>query len=482
VADPTRVVDVAHVAHLRSDLCARGRHETVEIVELERELRLRQPERFQDLSLERAGEAALRGLVDDPADEQVAGIRVRPARTWLEVEPPSEWPLQQLFVLPRLGGRVANGGGVFRQPTVVRDPARVVQQLPQGGAVTGRDVELEAEAQAEDAEKRLGDAVDEVAVRLGDGPSVCNDRVVKADEERVLERIREICLGLPETSERLSHGAPTFFVRDRRAFLMVLTNHHGDGRFAIWCAAADGTQGMLADSDPDRFFRPPYVGHRGWLGVRLDRGLDWDELAGIAEDAYAQVAPAKLVEDARATATGDVKEARLKETEHGLVPEGAGWYVLNTKDAVWGESAEFGRGTTWEGPGEARFQEVGMNITVLQPGQPVCMYHGEEAQEDFLVLAGEGVLIVEGEERPLKVWDFVHCPPWTKHVIVAGGSEPLVVIAVGGRAKTGLLYPVDETALKHGAGVSKETTDGDEAYAGASEVVRTRYVEGDLPL
>jgi hypothetical protein len=66
------------------------------------------------------------------------------------------------------------------------------------------------------------------------GPSVCNDRVVKADEERVLERIREICLGLPETSERLSHGAPTFFVRDRRAFLMVLTNHHGDGRFAIW--------------------------------------------------------------------------------------------------------------------------------------------------------------------------------------------------------------------------------------------------------
>ena len=96
-----------------------------------------------------------------------------------------------------------------------------------------------------------------------------------------------------------------------------------------------------------------------------------------------------------------------------------------------------------------------MNIGVMQPGQPACMYHGEEAQEDFLVLAGEGILIVEGEERPLKAWDFVHCPPWTKHVIVAAGSEPLVVIAVGARSEAGgLLYPVDETALKHGAGVS----------------------------
>jgi hypothetical protein len=129
-------------------------------------------------------------------------------------------------------------------------------------------------------------------------------RVVGAAErERVLSRIREICLGLPETSERLSHGAPTFFVREKRAFLMVLTNHHGDGRFAIWCAAAPGTQQLLVDADGERFFRPPYVGHRGWLGVRLDRGLDWDELAGIAEDAYAEVAPAKLVEAARLAAT-----------------------------------------------------------------------------------------------------------------------------------------------------------------------------------
>jgi len=116
--------------------------------------------------------------------------------------------------------------------------------------------------------------------------------------KRTLERIREICLALPETSERLSHGAPTFFVRGKRAFVMVLTDHHGDGRFAIWCAAPDGLQSMLVEADPERFFVPPYVGHRGWLGVRLDRLLDWDELTGIVEDAFAEVAPRTLVERA----------------------------------------------------------------------------------------------------------------------------------------------------------------------------------------
>jgi hypothetical protein len=118
-------------------------------------------------------------------------------------------------------------------------------------------------------------------------------------QEAILGRLREICLALPETSERLSHGAPTFFVRGKRPFVMVLRNFHADGRFAIWCAAAEGVQEMLVEADPERFFRPPYVGHRGWLGVRLDRGLDWDEVAGIVEDAYAEIAPAKLVEAAR---------------------------------------------------------------------------------------------------------------------------------------------------------------------------------------
>ena len=120
------------------------------------------------------------------------------------------------------------------------------------------------------------------------------------ERKRTLERIRRICLALPEVSERLSHGAPTFFVRGKRAFVMVLTNHHGDGRFAIWCAAPDGLQAMLVGADPERFFVPPYVGHRGWLGVRLDRGLDWDELTGIVEDAFVEVAPRALVERAAA--------------------------------------------------------------------------------------------------------------------------------------------------------------------------------------
>jgi hypothetical protein len=120
----------------------------------------------------------------------------------------------------------------------------------------------------------------------------------------VLDRIRTICAGLPETSERLSHGHPSFFIREKRSFVMLLDNHHGDGRFAIWCAAAPGTQELLVDADPEKFFRPPYVGHRGWIGVRLDRGLDWDEIAGILEDAYAEVAPPALLERAKAQPRG----------------------------------------------------------------------------------------------------------------------------------------------------------------------------------
>src|SRR5437899_12142204 len=129
--------------------------------------------------------------------------------------------------------------------------------------------------------------------------SVLRVNIQAMDQAATRARIRERCLGLPETSERLSHGAPTFFVRGKRAFVMVLSDHHGDGRFAIWCAAPDGMQKLLVESDQERFFVPPYVGHRGWLGVRLDRGLNWDELAGIAEDAYAEVAPSRLVDEAR---------------------------------------------------------------------------------------------------------------------------------------------------------------------------------------
>jgi len=120
-----------------------------------------------------------------------------------------------------------------------------------------------------------------------------------AKRQAVLERLRRICLALPETSERLSHGAPSFFVREKKCFLMVLDDHHGDGIFGIWCAAPPRNQELLVSANADRFFRPPYVGHRGWLGVRLNDGVDWDELEGIVEDAFASVAPAKLVERLR---------------------------------------------------------------------------------------------------------------------------------------------------------------------------------------
>ena len=116
-----------------------------------------------------------------------------------------------------------------------------------------------------------------------------------AQRRTALDRLRQVCLALPETSERPSHGAPSFFVREKKCFLMLLDDHHDDGRFAIWCAAPPGNQELLVQADPDRFFRPPYVGHRGWLGVMLHGKVDWDEVAGIVEDAFATVAPKQLL-------------------------------------------------------------------------------------------------------------------------------------------------------------------------------------------
>lgn len=115
----------------------------------------------------------------------------------------------------------------------------------------------------------------------------------EADADAALVEVRRICLDLPEATEKLSHSSPTFFVR--KTFVMFHDDHHGDGRLAIWCAAPDGAQALMVESEPERFFVPPYVGHRGWLGVRLDVDVDWDEVAAIVEDAYRTVAPRKLV-------------------------------------------------------------------------------------------------------------------------------------------------------------------------------------------
>ncbi|WP_217912935.1 MmcQ/YjbR family DNA-binding protein [Miltoncostaea marina] len=115
-----------------------------------------------------------------------------------------------------------------------------------------------------------------------------------------LERVRALCLALPETSERPSHGRPAFFVRGRRCFVMFLDDHHGDGRLAIWCAAPLGAQDELVETAPDRWFVPPYVGHRGWVGLRLDRDPAGAEVAAAVEDAYLAVAPVRLADAMRA--------------------------------------------------------------------------------------------------------------------------------------------------------------------------------------
>jgi uncharacterized cupin superfamily protein len=173
-----------------------------------------------------------------------------------------------------------------------------------------------------------------------------------------------------------------------------------------------------------------------------------------------------------------VPEAPLEQTDAGLVAKGDGWFVLNAKDARWYHAD--GRPAFCDFEGDTDFSQLGMNITVLGPGQPMAMYHWEADQEDFLVLSGEAVLIVEGEERALRAWDFVHCPPNAKHVIVGAGDTPCVVLAVGARDKSvdnpewgG--YTIDEAALRHGAGVEQETTEPQEAYAGLTRRQPTRY-------
>ena len=182
-----------------------------------------------------------------------------------------------------------------------------------------------------------------------------------------------------------------------------------------------------------------------------------------------------------------VPESELEKTEHGLVARGDGWFVLNLRDAEWRHAA--GRGAVCtvadDFEGERRLDELGFNPFVLEPGEAMSMYHWEANQEAFLVVSGEAVLVVEGEERALRAWDFFHCPPGTSHVIVGSGSNPCLVLAVGARAHDGqadaLGFPADETARRHGASVEADTTDGDVAYSSVPPRMPTAYREGWLP-
>jgi uncharacterized cupin superfamily protein len=160
-----------------------------------------------------------------------------------------------------------------------------------------------------------------------------------------------------------------------------------------------------------------------------------------------------------------VEEARLEETPSGLAPASAGWFVVNVRDAAWWRHETFGAACRFESEG-AFFPQLGINLRVLKPGQPNALYHRESNQEDFLVLHGECVLLVEGEERPLSIWDFVHLPPNVDHVVVGAGDGPCVVLMTGARDDDETLaYPVSELAGRYGASVERETDSPAEAYA-----------------
>ena len=181
-----------------------------------------------------------------------------------------------------------------------------------------------------------------------------------------------------------------------------------------------------------------------------------------------------------------VPESELVSTEHGLVPKGQGWFVLNARETQWWERQGRGVLCEFEGAGfegATDFLQLGINLTRLGPGEPMAMYHWEGDQEDFLVLAGEALLVIEGEERRLRRWDFVHCPPGTNHTIVGAGETPCLILAVGARSDSAEVhaYTVDDAALRHGAGVERETAEPREAYARFAPSELTGYREDWLP-
>jgi mannose-6-phosphate isomerase-like protein (cupin superfamily) len=174
-----------------------------------------------------------------------------------------------------------------------------------------------------------------------------------------------------------------------------------------------------------------------------------------------------------------VPEAPLRTTKHGLVADIDGWFVLNARESRWRDYGPLGVACNFEG--KRPFRQLGINLNVLNPGEPMGMYHRENHQEGFLVLAGECLLIVEGEERSLEAWDFFHCPGGTAHMIVGAGDGPAVVLAIGARGgRKGVVYLVDPVAREHGAGVATETTKFPEAYA-AFPSARSPYRDGWLP-
>jgi uncharacterized cupin superfamily protein len=160
-----------------------------------------------------------------------------------------------------------------------------------------------------------------------------------------------------------------------------------------------------------------------------------------------------------------VPEAQLEDSGSGLAPAEDGWFVVNVRDAEWWTSKTFGSGCGFESQ-ESEFPQLGINVSVLEPGESNCLYHSESQQEAFLVLSGECKLLVNGEERLLEAWDFFHCPAGTEHVFVGAGDGPSAVLMVGARSPDEqLFYPVSELAARYGASAEEETPDPKQAYA-----------------
>jgi len=170
-----------------------------------------------------------------------------------------------------------------------------------------------------------------------------------------------------------------------------------------------------------------------------------------------------------------INEATLEDVGSGLAPVSPGWFVVNAADPAWVRNDAFGNRCVFESsdrvlmdqPGvePQLFTQTGFTLAVLEPGKPSGMYHAESSQEDFLVLSGTCLVLIEEEERPLRAWDFVHCPPGTRHTFVGTGERPCVIFMTGARREGDtILYPRSDTALAHGAGVERETPSAPEAY------------------
>ena len=183
-----------------------------------------------------------------------------------------------------------------------------------------------------------------------------------------------------------------------------------------------------------------------------------------------------------------IPEAPLEQTEHGLVPAGPGWFILNARDALW-RARSRRQGISFTGPDEWEADNfspmLGVNLFRVEPGEPNSMYHWETEAEAFFIISGEALLIVEGQERPLKQWDFTFCPPKTEHVIVGAGDGPCVGLAMSSRENQQFgpygEYTENEVAARYGASPPETTQDGSIAYSRTDKSEPSAYQEGWLP-